>query len=106
MRLDYLQKAQRPKNVVGSASSKFPTEHTELNCFKMKCSVFAATLVAFVNLCDAVPTPSTYALHEKRSSMPWLWSRSNRVEREAILPIRIGLTQNSLENAEMHLMDV
>jgi tripeptidyl-peptidase-1 len=38
--------------------------------------------------------------------MPRLWSRSNRVDSEAILPIRIGLTQNNLENAEMHLMDV
>jgi tripeptidyl-peptidase-1 len=72
----------------------------------MKSSVFAAALVAFANLCDAVPTPSTYALHEKRSSMPRLWSRGNRVERDAILPIRAGLTQNNLENAEMHLMDV
>jgi tripeptidyl-peptidase-1 len=72
----------------------------------MKSSVFAAALVAFVNLCDAVPTPSTYALHEKRSSMPRLRSRSNRVEREAILPIRIGLTQNNLKNAEIYLMDV
>jgi tripeptidyl-peptidase-1 len=72
----------------------------------MKSSMLAAALVAFVNLCDADPMPSTYALHEKRSSVPRLWSRSNRVEREAILPIRIGLTQNNLENAEMHLMDV
>jgi tripeptidyl-peptidase-1 len=72
----------------------------------MKSSAFAAALVAFVNLCDATPTPSTYALHEKRSSIPRLWGRSNRVERDAILPVRIGLTQNNLENAEMHLMDV
>jgi tripeptidyl-peptidase-1 len=72
----------------------------------MKSTVFTAALVAFVTLCDAVPTPSTYALHEKRTSMPRLWSRSNRVDSEAILPIRIGLTQNNLENAEMHLMDV
>jgi hypothetical protein len=85
---------------------KLEVSCTELNCFKMKSSMLAAALVAFVNLCDAVPTPSTYALHEKRSSMPRLWSRSNRVEIEAILPIRIGLTQNNLENAEMHLMDV
>jgi tripeptidyl-peptidase-1 len=72
----------------------------------MKSQFFAAALAAFSSLCDAVPTPSTYALHEKRTSIPRLWARGNRVESDAILPIRIGLTQSNLENAEDHLMDV
>jgi tripeptidyl-peptidase-1 len=72
----------------------------------MKSVVFTAALAAFFALCDAVPTPSTYALHEKRTAIPRLWSRGDRVERDAILPIRVGLTQSNLENAEEHLMDV
>ena len=72
----------------------------------MRSSLIAAALAGFVALCEAVPTPSTYVLHEKRSSIPRLWSRGNRVEGDAILPIRIGLTQSNLENGEKHLMDV
>ena len=72
----------------------------------MRSGLFAAALVAFVTVCEAVPTPSTYAVHEKRSSIPRLWSRGNPVDGDAILPIRIGLTQSNLENGEAHLMDV
>jgi tripeptidyl-peptidase-1 len=71
----------------------------------MKFGLLAAALAAFIDL-GAIPTPSTYAVHEKRSSIPRLWSRGNRVESDAILPIRIGLTQSNLENGEAHLMDV
>ena len=72
----------------------------------MKANVYAAALAALVTACQAVPTPSTYAVHEKRSSIPRLWSRGGRVDSDAILPIRVGLTQSNLENAEAHLMDV
>jgi tripeptidyl-peptidase-1 len=72
----------------------------------MKPGLFAAALSAFVAVCEAVPTPSKYAVHEKRSSIPRLWNRGSRVERDAILPIRIGLTQSNLESGEVHLMDV
>ena len=72
----------------------------------MRSSLIAAALASFLTLCKAVPPPSTYAVHEKRTSVPRLWARGNRVENDAILPIRIGMTQSNLENAEDHLMDV
>lgn len=72
----------------------------------MKSTLFAAALAAFVAIGDAAPTPATYALHEKRSSSPRLWVRGERVDGDAILPIRIGLTQNNLEDGHIHLMDV
>lgn len=72
----------------------------------MKSSLVAAAFAALLNICSAAPTSVSYALHEKRSTSPRLWNRGERVDGEAILPIRIGLTQNSLENAELHLMDV
>ena len=73
----------------------------------MRSALLAAALAAFVPFCGAIPTPAaTYALHEKRSSTPRLWRRGNRVDGDAILPIRIGLTQNNLENGYAYLMDV
>jgi tripeptidyl-peptidase-1 len=72
----------------------------------MKSTLFAAAFAAVLATCAAAPTPASYTLHEKRTSSPRLWNRGERVDGEAILPIRIGLTQNSLENAELHLMDV
>jgi tripeptidyl-peptidase-1 len=72
----------------------------------MKSTLFAAALVVWIANCGAAPTPASYSVHEKRSSSPRLWNRGERVDGEAILPIRIGLTQASLENAEIHLMDV
>jgi tripeptidyl-peptidase-1 len=69
----------------------------------MKSVFLRAALACFITLCDA---GSTYELHETRSSHPKSWLRSNRVENDAILPIRIALTQTNLENAEAYLMDV
>jgi tripeptidyl-peptidase-1 len=72
----------------------------------MKSTLFAVALAAFIAFGDAAPTPATHALHEKRSSAPRLWVRGERVDGDAILPIRIGLTQNNLEDGHVHLMDV
>jgi tripeptidyl-peptidase-1 len=72
----------------------------------MKSASLATVLVAFITLCDAVPAPVRYALHEKRSSIPRFWARGSRVESNAILPVRIGLTQTNLESGYSHLIDV
>jgi len=73
----------------------------------MKPTLAAALGAVLFTLCEAVPTPEpVYALHEKRTSIPRLWSRGERVSRDAILPVRIGLAQNNLEYGEAHLMDV
>jgi len=71
----------------------------------MKCQLIAAA-VAFAIGCHAIPTPATHALHEKRSVVPRLWERGGRIESDAILPVRIGLTQNNLDNGYEYLMDV
>jgi tripeptidyl-peptidase-1 len=72
----------------------------------MRSSFLTGALTALLTVCTAVPTPNSYSLHEKRSSLPRLWSRGSRVDQDAILPIRIGLTQSNLENSYAHLMDV
>lgn len=56
---------------------------------------------------NAAVTPrGTHVLHEKRSSSTSLWVKSTRVDKDAILPIRIGLAQSSLEHGYNYLMDV
>ncbi|PVH88867.1 putative Tripeptidyl-peptidase sed1 [Cadophora sp. DSE1049] len=65
-----------------------------------------ALLAVFVSFSEAVPTPGTHSLHEKRSSLPRLWSRGDRVDKNAILPVRIGLAQQNMEDSYGHLMDV
>jgi tripeptidyl-peptidase-1 len=72
----------------------------------MKSTLFAAALVVLITNCDAAPTSARYALHEKRSASSRAWVRGERVESDAILPIRIGMTQNNLEDGPIHLMDV
>lgn len=61
-------------------------------------------LVAAAELCAAQPRP--HVLHEKRETIHARWTRTNRVEPDTILPMRIGLTQGNLESAYEHLMDV
>lgn len=65
-----------------------------------------ATLAVLISLGEAIPTSVRYTLHEKRSSPSSIWKRSERIDRDAILPLRIGLTQNNLEDGYAHLMDV
>jgi tripeptidyl-peptidase-1 len=73
---------------------------------KMKTTLFAAVATVLLVTSSAVPTPSNHVLHEKRTSLPRSWVRSDRVEREAILPVRVGLVQNNLHIGEDLLMEV
>lgn len=62
--------------------------------------------LAFVASTDAAPTSVRHVLHEKRGSESLDWVRGTRVERDALLPVRIGLSQNNLEKGYEYLMDV
>lgn len=66
--------------------------------------VYAA--VAIAALAGAAPAPIKHVLHEKRDRQSLDWVKGARVERDAVLPIRIGLTQNNLEKGYDLLMDV
>ncbi|GAM86246.1 hypothetical protein ANO11243_042580 [Dothideomycetidae sp. 11243] len=46
----------------------------------------------------AVSLPSSHTLHEKRDAPLKQWVKLSTVKREAVLPIRIGLKQNNLDN--------
>lgn len=69
---------------------------------------FYAALASIAALCDAIPTAisATHVVHEKRDAIHPRWTKGARVSGDAVLPVRIGLRQSSLENAYAHLIDV
>ena len=66
----------------------------------------AVAAVALVLTCSAAPTSTKHVLHEKRDSKPQQWEKHDRALAHHVLPIRIGLRQRNLENAEHFIYDV
>jgi tripeptidyl-peptidase-1 len=62
--------------------------------------------LAIAALTGAVPAPIKHVLHEKRDKHSYDWVKGARVEKDAVLPVRIGLTQNNLEKGDEYLMEV
>lgn len=62
--------------------------------------------LAIAALAEAAPATIKHVLHEKRDRQSYDWVKSGRVESDAILPVRIGMSQNNLENGYDHLMEV
>lgn len=61
--------------------------------------------LAIAALSGAVPAPVKHVLHEKRSEHVD-WVKGERIKRDSVLPVRIGLTQNNLEKGDEYLMAV
>lgn len=61
--------------------------------------------LAITALSGAVPAPVKHVLHEKRSAHVD-WAKGERIKRDSVLPVRIGLTQNNLEKGDEYLMAV
>jgi tripeptidyl-peptidase I len=68
----------------------------------VKISVVAAVAA----LVSAAPAPLKHVLHEERSIPPRDWVKGARIEKTAVIPIRIGLTQTNLEKGYDYLMEV
>jgi tripeptidyl-peptidase-1 len=73
-----------------------------LEAMFVKFSVVAA-LVALVN---AAPKPMGHVVHEERTVTSRDWVKGARIEKDAIIPMRIGLTQTNLEKGYDYLMEV
>ena len=65
-----------------------------------------ACCIALTSLVDARPAPPTHVVHEKRHEGMRTWVKRERVAGDAILPIKIGLTQQNLDKGYDYLMDV
>jgi tripeptidyl-peptidase-1 len=66
-------------------------------------AVAAATLLLS---CSAAPASSKHVVHEKRNGKPHQWEKRDRAVAGHLLPIKIGLRQRNLENAEQFMYDV
>ena len=54
----------------------------------------------------ALKAPTHHVVHERRDVTSNKWIKRGHPESRAVLPMRVGLTQSSLEDAHGHLMDV
>ncbi|KAF2706003.1 subtilisin-like protein [Pleomassaria siparia CBS 279.74] len=63
-------------------------------------------LVGFLVLIGASPILGYNVVHEKRSSAPPGWLKREPLEKDAVLPISIALTQRNLDKGYEWLMDV
>lgn len=83
--------------------------------FKMSsrwCSLLSLShLLLFSSLFSVGVLSSPYplvhhVLHEKRHTPPPQWLRRQRLAKEKVIPVRIGLNQRNLELAEEYMYDV
>jgi tripeptidyl-peptidase-1 len=70
----------------------------------IKLSVIAA-IAALVNAAPS-PSPLNHVVHEKRTAPSAEWTKAARLEKSAIIPMRIGMTQTNLEKGYDFLMEV
>ena len=62
-------------------------------------------VITFAVSAFAVPHPSNHVVHEKRQSTS-SWAKRDRTHPDAVLPMRIGLTQTNLDKGHDALMRV
>jgi tripeptidyl-peptidase I len=67
-----------------------------------------STLVtaAFAATAFSSPISVSNVLHEKRTELPYGWSKASELSKRAILPVRIALAQSNLEKGGDWLDDV
>lgn len=65
-----------------------------------------STVLRLAALCTAAPSPIKHVLHEERAVESKDWVRGPRLEKSAIVPMRIGLAQSNLELGYDYLMEV
>lgn len=67
-----------------------------------------SVVVAIAALVNAAPSPSPlkHSVHEKRSTPLAGWTKAARLEKDAIIPMRIGMTQTNLDKGYDFLMEV
>lgn len=52
------------------------------------------------------PPPPPFSLHEQRTGTPRDYTRGARLDKSSVIPLRIALSQNGLDHAHTHLMDI
>lgn len=74
----------------------------------MKYSFTTALLGVFAIQALALPSYpyGSHSIHEKRGPLQQRWTRTNPVDPDHILPVRVGLKQKNLEKGMDYLMEV
>ncbi|KAI1295167.1 peptidase S8/S53 domain-containing protein [Xylaria venustula] len=72
----------------------------------MRFSTLVVALASSAATTLAAPSPNKHVLHEKRDGEPHAWEKRDRAARSQVLPIRIGLRQRNIENAERYIHEV
>lgn len=54
----------------------------------------------------AVPVVADHVVHERRDYVPEAWVKRHRLDPGAILPVRIGMTQQNLDKGYDMLLEV
>jgi hypothetical protein len=78
-------------------------DETDYLAMRFLRAVAAAT---FFLACSSAPTANKPVLHEKRDGNLHQWERRSRAIPDHVMPIKIGLRQRNLENAEKYVYDV
>ena len=65
-----------------------------------------SVVLSIAALIAATPAPVNHVVHEKRTTESSDWKKGPRLEKGAIVPMKIGLTQTNLEKGYDYLMDV
>ncbi|GKZ19826.1 tripeptidyl-peptidase sed1 [Aspergillus brasiliensis] len=68
----------------------------------MRASLFLLSVTAAL----ASPAPPNHVVHERREALPSVWVEESRLDKRALLPMRIGLTQSNLDRGHDLLMDM
>jgi tripeptidyl-peptidase I len=63
-------------------------------------------VAAIAALVNAAPAPIKHVLHEERTILSRDWIKGARIEKSAVIPMRIGLRQTNLEKGYDYLMEV
>ncbi|RAK86276.1 alkaline serine protease AorO [Aspergillus costaricaensis CBS 115574] len=66
----------------------------------------ASLLLFGVTAALASPTPRNYVVHERRDALPSIWVEESRLDKSAMLPMRIGLAQSNLDRGHDLLMEL
>ncbi|KXJ85420.1 protease S8 tripeptidyl peptidase I [Microdochium bolleyi] len=72
----------------------------------MSLTLLSCLVAALSGTASALPPSARHVVHEERGSVLKDWVRGARIEKTAILPVRIGLAQTNLDRGHDMLMDV
>lgn len=86
--------------------SRLILPHTRSPVGKMVHLSTISSFAAVVALAAAAAVPLNHVLHEKRDDPSAFWQKRDRVARDALLPMRIGLKQGNLHTLYDKLMEV